>query len=120
VLLGSCPEERKLVHGDFGSNNVLVDGTAVTAVIDWDNAMYGDPLYDIATTHFWAPWLRCMQIADDYWQKELAEPPAFRERVQCYALHLGLIEFVGHSVPGQARMLAWLESRCRGLLDEPR
>ncbi len=36
------------MHGDFGSNNVLADGTVTTGVIDWGEAMFGDPRYDIA------------------------------------------------------------------------
>jgi aminoglycoside phosphotransferase (APT) family kinase protein len=36
------------VHGDFGSNNVLADGEHITGVVDWSEAMIGDPLYDVA------------------------------------------------------------------------
>ena len=56
-LTGHCPEERKLVHGDFGSNNVLTDGKKITGVLDWDCALYGDPLFDVAGSFFWSPWL---------------------------------------------------------------
>ncbi|HEY6740395.1 MAG TPA: phosphotransferase [Actinopolymorphaceae bacterium] len=31
---GRCPETRGLLHGDFGSGNVLVEGTTVTGVLD--------------------------------------------------------------------------------------
>lgn len=34
-LLPFCLEERWLVHGGYGFNNVLVENGAVTAVLDW-------------------------------------------------------------------------------------
>lgn len=40
-----------LLHGDLGSHNVFADGTSITAVIDWEDSLSGDPVYDIA---FWA------------------------------------------------------------------
>ena len=51
-LIEYCPEEHKLVHGDFGSNNVLTDGQKITGVLDWDCALYGDPLFDVAGSFF--------------------------------------------------------------------
>src|SRR5205807_1837408 len=33
-LVEHCPEIRRVVHGDFGSNNVLTDGRRITGVID--------------------------------------------------------------------------------------
>ena len=40
-----------LLHGDLGNHNVFTDGTAITALIDWEDSLSGDPIYDIA---FWA------------------------------------------------------------------
>ncbi len=37
-----------LIHGDFTLDNVLVQGDAVTGIIDWAGGAYGDPRYDIA------------------------------------------------------------------------
>lgn len=36
-----------LVHGDFKPGNVLMQGDAVTLVLDWETAHLGDPLEDI-------------------------------------------------------------------------
>jgi len=62
-LIKYCSEDRKLKHGDFGSNNVLIDEhiPKINAIIDWDNASYGDPFYDIAGAYFWRTWLMCME-----------------------------------------------------------
>ncbi|KAA0085586.1 phosphotransferase family protein [Mycolicibacterium sp. P9-64] len=37
-----------LVHGDYRLDNLLMNGTAVRAVIDWEMATLGDPLTDLA------------------------------------------------------------------------
>jgi len=46
----NAPEvpETTLVHGDFRVGNMLVDGDEITAVLDWELARIGDPLYDLA------------------------------------------------------------------------
>jgi tRNA A-37 threonylcarbamoyl transferase component Bud32 len=51
-----------LVHGDFGPNNLLLDPKtfAVTAVVDWEFAHYGDPVEDLA----WCEWIVRMHHPD--------------------------------------------------------
>lgn len=36
-----------LVHGDFKPGNALVEGTTITAKLDWETAHLGDPLEDL-------------------------------------------------------------------------
>ncbi len=40
--------DAALVHGDFRLDNLLMTGTTVRAVIDWEMATVGDPLTDLA------------------------------------------------------------------------
>ncbi len=40
-----------LLHGDLGSHNILTDGDRLLGLIDWEDALSGDPVYDVA---FWA------------------------------------------------------------------
>ena len=44
-----------VVHWDFSPDNVLCSGDRVTGVIDWDGALAGDQLFDLATLLFYAP-----------------------------------------------------------------
>jgi aminoglycoside phosphotransferase (APT) family kinase protein len=37
-----------LCHGDLATPNVLADGRDVTALLDWEDAVVGDPLFDLA------------------------------------------------------------------------
>lgn len=113
VLL--CPKERRLVHGDFGSNNVIVDGGQIKSIIDWENSLYGDPLYDIATAYFWSPWLVCMQMSAEYWGKKLGEIPNYHARIKCYLLRIALHEIYKDAINGNAKMLNWLQKRAEDL-----
>lgn len=42
-------ERPALLHGDPGSHNFLVDASGIRAVIDWEDALSGDPLFDLAS-----------------------------------------------------------------------
>lgn len=48
-LGANLPEARRisLVHGDYRAGNMLFDGDRISAVLDWEFAMLGDPLYDL-------------------------------------------------------------------------
>ncbi|WP_344681763.1 phosphotransferase family protein [Saccharopolyspora taberi] len=107
-LVPSCPEVRQLVHGDFGSNNVLTDGTRITGVLDWDCAMFGDPLYDVANILFWATWLDCMDVQAAHLRPEATDA------LRCYLIHIALGELREHS-PDE-RFTAWLHPRAARLL----
>jgi aminoglycoside phosphotransferase (APT) family kinase protein len=37
-----------LVHVDYWSGNILWDGDRISAVVDWEEAGYGDPAVDVA------------------------------------------------------------------------
>ena len=94
ALVPFCPEDRKLIHGDFGSNNLLV-GTApaFTGVIDWDCAAYGDFRMTSPLQYFWRTWLMCMAETAAYWEKGLLLPPDYHKRIRCYALSIGRMKY---------------------------
>ena len=43
------PQVSALLHGDPGSHNFLVDPSRLCAVIDWEDALLGDPWFDVAS-----------------------------------------------------------------------
>ncbi len=85
TLSQALPEKRSLIHGDFGYGNLVVSGGQITAVIDWGEAAYGDPLYDIAWLDFHAEGI---PFAREYAKHRPEEN--FHERVLCYKLCIGL------------------------------
>lgn len=46
-------ENRRLVHGDFKTNNLMVGVGGTITVLDWELAHLGDPIEDLAWTMLW-------------------------------------------------------------------
>ena len=46
------PGHRVLLHGDFWPGNLLWDGSEITAVLDWEDAVMGHWLHDIVNAWF--------------------------------------------------------------------
>jgi hygromycin-B 4-O-kinase len=96
ALAPYLPDERRMIHGDLLSRNVLVADSSVTAVLDWGNAMYGDSLYDAAWLIYWWPWYPQWNAVDitselfAHWTVRGALPPNARERLHAYRIHIGL------------------------------
>jgi hygromycin-B 4-O-kinase len=105
-LAPACPSERRLIHGDFGADNLLTDGERITAVLDWELAAYGDPLFDIATAHFFAPGLESFSEFARYSDQQLGHLPAYRERLRCYQAFQGLEILHKFARNGSPRSLA--------------
>jgi aminoglycoside/choline kinase family phosphotransferase len=47
VLIVTDTGVRQLVHADFNPKNILVRGASVAAVLDWEFAFSGTPLFDV-------------------------------------------------------------------------
>ena len=118
LLAARCPAKRSLVHGDFGANNILVKHGTITAVIDWENALYGAPLYDIAIANFWRTWLVCMEKSAAYWEAELSEIDDYRLRIRCYQLRIALAEIFVNATDDDTEMVSWLQDRSRQVLEQ--
>ncbi len=110
-----CPERRGLVHGDFGSNNVLIDKQRVAAVIDWSEALIGDPIYDVANLFFWRTWLPCMEYQARYYEHRnpsFLHAPSFRS----YQLRIGLDQLYQSLRDQENQDAAWALARCEELV----
>lgn len=85
--------EPVLLHGDLGSHNVFTDGQRITALIDWEDCLAGDPVFDIA---FWAtfhPARRHAAFLEGY-RSERALPADFAVRFWLYFLRVALAKTV--------------------------
>lgn len=110
--LPHSPEIRALVHGDFGSNNVLTDGKAITGIIDWSEAMIGDPRYDIANIFFWRPWLACMEAQAKYFERQPHWKATDASAVSCYQVRIGLAQVYEAALQGDEKDMRWAMARC--------
>ncbi|MFJ8870759.1 phosphotransferase family protein [Streptomyces sp. NPDC102473] len=90
------PDERRMIHGDLLSRNVLAAHGTVAAVLDWGNALYGDSLYDAAWLIYWWPWYPRWRGVDvyaalqDHWRTTGPLPAHLHERLHAYLIHIGL------------------------------
>jgi hygromycin-B 4-O-kinase len=89
--LPAVSEERRLIHGDFGFDNLFVDGDRVSAVTDWDVSRYGDPVYDVGWV---TSWTLDREFAERY--RERAEQagrelPEFERRLVCHECCVAII-----------------------------
>jgi hygromycin-B 4-O-kinase len=89
-LISYCPEEPYLVHGDYGFNNVLSDGIKITGVIDWENSMYGDFLFDVAWLSFWSKKIDYEKLYLEHSVQKGMEIENYHERILCYKVSIGL------------------------------
>ena len=109
-LIQYCPEERALVHGDFGFSNVISDGERITGVVDWSLMIYGDPLYDVAWLDLWSEQIPFGKLYKERIPKNNISKH-YEERLISYKIHqgIGALEFFAKS--GQENSYMWLRQR---------
>jgi hygromycin-B 4-O-kinase len=116
ALLSFCPEERWLVHGDFGFDNVIADGERITAVLDWANMKYGDFMFDVAWLNFWPSPMTYEDLFRRYYAVRGRSIPNFEERLRCYTCYISLIALRFFAHTGQPAPYSWASDRVRALL----
>jgi hypothetical protein len=82
-----------LLHGDLGHHNVFSDGTRITAIIDWEDCLCGDPAFDIA---YWGTFHQdelLIPFLHGY-RKARIVPDDFEERYWLYYLRIALAKTV--------------------------
>lgn len=106
-----CPELRQVTHTDLSGNTLTSDGR-ISGIIDWGNAVAGDPLYDIAHLTFWAPWhLGCPEMDLRRSAAEVLGDAAFDRRVYAYELHISLAAQRFNAAMGRSHLLGEVADR---------
>lgn len=91
-------EQVRLLHGDFGLYNIIVDDAAmkVKVVLDWEMSTLGDPLVDLAhhCRAWWEPVDEIGGAASSLAGKDLKALgiPTLDEYIESYCRHMGLSE----------------------------
>ncbi|MCL4265153.1 MAG: phosphotransferase family protein [Anaerolineae bacterium] len=66
LLPALVPVRPGLVHVDYWTGNILWQGGRITAVLDWEEAAYGDPGYDVAYMRAELALLGSLPLADQF------------------------------------------------------
>lgn len=83
----------RLLHGDPGHHNIFSDGARITAIIDWEDALCGDPIFDLA---YWGTFVRDEMRARLLEGYKTIEPLAgdFEQRYWLYYLRVAISKTV--------------------------
>ncbi len=115
-LLDSCPEERYLVHGNYGFSNVIEHEGSITGVLDWIDAKYGDFVYDVAWLDFWAPEAHHGELFRRYYARQGISVPAYAERLRCYHCYIGMDALRFFAKSNQPGAYQWSRKRILELM----
>lgn len=93
---------------------MLTDGRSITAIFDWDRALFGDALYDVANIFFWRE--ENLQPLIERLKEQGLAIPRWKERILCYQLHIGLREIYDSALGSGTIDLTWLMIRCNAIV----
>jgi fructosamine-3-kinase len=83
-----------LLHGDLSNRNIFSDGKRITALVDWEDSLSGDPVFDIAS---WGTFIgndeKREPFLEGYWQVRPL-PEDFELRYWLYYLRVILAKTV--------------------------
>jgi aminoglycoside phosphotransferase (APT) family kinase protein len=91
-LLGNAPS-HSLLHGDPGGHNFILRGDTVTGIIDWEDVMVGDPVFELASMCTFHPQRRHAAILEGYGMALAPGSPETR-RFWLYFLRIALAKTV--------------------------
>ncbi len=95
-----------LLHGDPSSHNAFTDGKSITKIIDWEDSLAGDPLYELAFFASFHPQRRWKHVFSAY-KNTMGEIEARDELFWIYYLRIAITKavirhrFAYPDVPGQ-------------------
>lgn len=115
-LLDYCPEERYLLHGDYGFDNVLAHEGKITAVLDWALSQYGDFLYDAAYLHYFSYQYDFLECFRQFYESKNRSIPFYDERMMCYTCSIGLNAMRFFAMAQLQREYTWARERILSLL----
>lgn len=79
-----------LLHGDLSYNNIIVKNGELAGIIDWEDALFGDPIFDLANLATFHPGNRHKYFIDSYHGK----PDNFEKLFWSYYLRIAVSKTV--------------------------
>lgn len=82
--------ESRLLHGDLSYHNILVKDGNLAGIIDWEDVVFGDPIFDLANLATFHPERRHKYFIDSYPNK----PKDFYDRFWFYFLRISIAKTI--------------------------
>lgn len=117
TLFPYLPEERYLVHGDYGFDNMIVADGEIRAVLDWANASFGDFLWDVAWLGLCMPQRDIVSEIRAYYRDTDRSVDNIDERLRCYYCYIGLDTLRFYAARAQPEAYDWMKSRLASMLE---
>lgn len=93
VFAAALQASPGLLHGDLGSHNILCHAGSIVALLDWEDSLSGDPVYDIANWGTFNPDERLASFLAGY-SAVRSLPSDFDLRYWTYFLRISLAKTV--------------------------
>jgi hygromycin-B 4-O-kinase len=104
-LFHYCPEERYLIHGDYGLHNLIAtDDGEITGILDWELSKFGDFVYDVSWLDYWGKYDNQSykeEYLEYYESQKGGTIEHYSERTLCYILCVGLHMAWFYCISGQ-------------------
>jgi hypothetical protein len=129
---GLTPRPFALIHGDLHRENFIVDPDGDLWTIDWELAMVGDPLYDLAThlhlmrypaveqgriAAIWRDAVECARPgSSDGWERDLPVLLGYKRAQSVYTDVIRTVLALGPGPEPQWRLLSQAARRIRKVL----
>jgi hygromycin-B 4-O-kinase len=107
-------EQRELLHGDFGADNVFIKDNAVSGVIDWEKMRCGDHFLDVGRILLFCPNRQTTSSAavDFYRDKSIKN---WKERAAMGVYHVVLTNYAYAALSGNGASCRSSETRLKEL-----
>lgn len=115
-LVKYLPEEKCLVHGDYGFNNIITDGRKITGVLDWGEGMYGDFMYDVSWLSFWSSNIPYGKLIKKHYMEIEKRVEKYDERLLCYEICIGMGALGFFVKSDQRGSYEWTKKKLESLL----
>jgi hygromycin-B 4-O-kinase len=113
--LESLPNYGYLVHGDFGFNNLLIQGHQITGILDWAESKRGDFVFDWCWLDFWDEDISYSDIFIKLYAEAGMDLTHLELRRKSCFLHIGLSALVIAAHRNHARDYHYGVARLRAL-----
>ncbi|MCD0446973.1 aminoglycoside phosphotransferase family protein [Glycomyces sp. A-F 0318] len=115
----ALPATRRLVHGDLNPRNFTVEGGRVVGVFDWEAAVVGDPVWEVARYLLWAPMLPSTRAQAEYDLDRLSAEPGIAERMRSLVIVNGLWALDFYRRQGRTDAMELMLNRVHGFREDP-
>ena len=87
-------KKGSLLHHDLADHNIMFENNKITGIFDWETAVIGDPVLDLASCPTWKTHYPREDVLIEGYVSITPLPPHFREKMNLYRLRTMLWKMV--------------------------